>query len=190
MFEDINHSGDGGLYAELINNRAFQGNKIYPAVIDPWTAVGKAVLSLQNTSLPLSSALPTSLNISPADKTSKSVIGIMNPGYWGFDVQPQTYEGSFYALGSYNGVFTAKLQSALTDDIFAQIDIEANSSTTAWTKHTFQLTPEQAAPNSNNTFVLEFTPSGSDFTSLNLNLISLFPPTYLDRYVITKSIHH
>lgn len=26
MFEDINHSGDGGIYGELIVNRAFQGN--------------------------------------------------------------------------------------------------------------------------------------------------------------------
>lgn len=25
MFEDINHSGDGGIYAELLTNRAFQG---------------------------------------------------------------------------------------------------------------------------------------------------------------------
>ena len=25
MFEDINHSGDGGIYAELLANRAFQG---------------------------------------------------------------------------------------------------------------------------------------------------------------------
>jgi alpha-N-arabinofuranosidase len=25
FFEDINHSGDGGIYAELIRNRAFQG---------------------------------------------------------------------------------------------------------------------------------------------------------------------
>lgn len=25
MFEDIDHSGDGGLYAEMLQNRAFQG---------------------------------------------------------------------------------------------------------------------------------------------------------------------
>jgi alpha-L-arabinofuranosidase len=25
MHEDINHSGDGGIYAELLTNRAFQG---------------------------------------------------------------------------------------------------------------------------------------------------------------------
>lgn len=28
MFEDINNSGDGGVYAELIQNRAFQGDKV------------------------------------------------------------------------------------------------------------------------------------------------------------------
>ena len=27
MFEDINNSGDGGVYAELIQNRAFQGDE-------------------------------------------------------------------------------------------------------------------------------------------------------------------
>lgn len=35
MFEDINHSGDGGLYAEMIANRAFQGDcyRHIPSVI-------------------------------------------------------------------------------------------------------------------------------------------------------------
>ena len=28
MFEDINHSGDGGLYGELLTNRAFEGSDI------------------------------------------------------------------------------------------------------------------------------------------------------------------
>lgn len=28
MFEDINHSGDGGLYGELLRNRAFDGSDI------------------------------------------------------------------------------------------------------------------------------------------------------------------
>lgn len=28
MFEDINNSGDGGVYAELIQNRAFQGDEV------------------------------------------------------------------------------------------------------------------------------------------------------------------
>jgi alpha-N-arabinofuranosidase len=28
MFEDINHSGDGGIYGELLTNRAFEGSNI------------------------------------------------------------------------------------------------------------------------------------------------------------------
>lgn len=28
MFEDINHSGDGGLYGELLRNRAFEGSDV------------------------------------------------------------------------------------------------------------------------------------------------------------------
>lgn len=28
MFEDINNSGDGGVYAELVQNRAFQGDSV------------------------------------------------------------------------------------------------------------------------------------------------------------------
>lgn len=36
MFEDINYSGDGGVYAELVHNRAFQGNTIFPSNLDWW----------------------------------------------------------------------------------------------------------------------------------------------------------
>jgi alpha-N-arabinofuranosidase len=28
MWEDINNSGDGGVYAELVQNRAFQGSEV------------------------------------------------------------------------------------------------------------------------------------------------------------------
>jgi alpha-N-arabinofuranosidase len=28
MFEDINHSGDGGIYGELLTNRAFDGSNV------------------------------------------------------------------------------------------------------------------------------------------------------------------
>ncbi|KAH2328708.1 hypothetical protein KXW30_005350 [Aspergillus fumigatus] len=39
MEEEINHCGEGGLYAELIRNRAFQGSSKYPSNLDAWTAV-------------------------------------------------------------------------------------------------------------------------------------------------------
>jgi alpha-N-arabinofuranosidase len=173
MFEDINHSGDGGIYAELIQNRAFQGSNPYPSTIYPWESVGEAILALQNTSVPLSKALPTSINVSGSGK-----IGLSNPGWWGIDVQVKKYTGSFWTLGAYTGNFTLKLQSNITDDVFANIEIPSDSEAGKWTEHTFELVPSKAAANSNNTFSIEFDSTGE---SLNFNLISLFPPTYNNR---------
>jgi len=178
MFEDINHSGDGGIYAELINNRAFQGSREFPSTLEPWVPVGNAVFTLQNTSIPLSSALPTSINVAPGPLSSNAKIGLLNPGWWGIDVKPQIYTGSFWALCSYKGNFTAKLQSNLTDDVFASTDIASACQPSKWVEHTFQLEPDLAAPTINNTFVIEFD-SGDG--AVNFNLISLFPPTYKNR---------
>jgi alpha-N-arabinofuranosidase len=178
MFEDINHSGDGGIYAELINNRAFQGSREFPSTLEPWVPVGNAVFTLQNTSIPLSSALPTSINVAPGPLSSTAKIGLLNPGWWGIDVKPQIYTGSFWALCSYKGNFTVKLQSNLTDDVFASTDIASACQPSKWVEHTFQLEPDLAAPTINNTFVIEFD-SGDG--AVNFNLISLFPPTYNNR---------
>ncbi len=78
MFEDINHSGDGGVYAELVSNRAFQGNKIFPSNLAYWYSIGGAELALANLSAPLSSALPTSLMVTA--KGSADQIGFWNEG--------------------------------------------------------------------------------------------------------------
>ncbi|PQE05084.1 Alpha-L-arabinofuranosidase A protein [Rutstroemia sp. NJR-2017a BVV2] len=176
MFEDISHSGDGGIYAELIQNRAFQGNREYPSTLEPWVAVGGAALTLQNTSLPLSSALPTSVNVRSTTNSTAKKIGLSNPGWWGIDVKPQKYTGSFWASGKYHGKFTAKLVSA-TGTVYASTDLYSNSKNLTWVEYKFTLQPKTAAPNVNNSFVIEFD-SGN---SVNFNLISLFPPTYNNR---------
>ncbi|KAE8446472.1 hypothetical protein EG329_011935 [Mollisiaceae sp. DMI_Dod_QoI] len=174
MFEDINHSGDGGIYAELIQNRAFQGSTEHPSTLHPWIAAGNATLTLQNTSIALSSALPVSVKVAASNK-STGKIGLLNPGWWGMDVKPQPYKGSFWALGSYNGTFTVKLQSAITNQVFASLDIDSLCQVGKWVEHKYTLEPKIAASNSNNSFILEFD-SGQG--SVNFNLISLFPPTY------------
>lgn len=175
MFEDINHSGDGGIYAELIQNRAFQGSVEYPSTLNPWTSIGNATLRLQNTSIPLSSALPTSINVAAASEKTTGKIGLANPGWWGIDVKAQPYTGSFWALGSYTGKFTVKLQSSITNETLTSLDVESACKAGQWVEHKYILEPKKDAPNINNTFVLEFD-SGQG--SVNFNLISLFPPTY------------
>ncbi|KAH6853839.1 glycoside hydrolase superfamily [Chaetomium sp. MPI-CAGE-AT-0009] len=170
MFEDINQSGDGGLYAELIRNRAFQNG-----TLQSWSAVGDSTLQLV-TSTPLSEALPRSVKVT----SGKGKAGLKNAGYWGMDVQKtDKYSGSFYSYGAYDGKFTLSLVSDITNETLATTKIKSRSVEHAWTQHEFELLPTKSAANSNNSFVLEFSPRHK--TELQFNLISLFPPTYKNR---------
>ncbi|KAK4109194.1 glycoside hydrolase family 51 protein [Canariomyces notabilis] len=178
MHEDINNSGDGGIYAELISNRAFQGSPRFPSNLDGWSPVGGAQLALKNLSQPLSAALPTSVQVSG----EKGMIGLANSGYWGIDVKKQKYTGSFYVKGEYEGKFTVSLQSALGDkEVFGKVEVESQSVAGEWTQHNFTLVPRKNAPNSNNTFALTFKAEKAKNRSLDFNLISLFPPTFNNR---------
>jgi len=172
--------GSGGIYAELIQNRAFQGSPVYPSTLDAWFSVGGTSLSLQNLSQPVSAALPTSVRVS-TNGTKTGSVGFGNEGFWGIDVKVQQYNGSFWVKGAYTGTFTASLRSNLTNQTFGSVQIQGTTSANAWTQHNFTLTPDTAAPNSNNTFVITFDAAGVTGNSLDFNLISLFPPTYNNR---------
>jgi alpha-N-arabinofuranosidase len=79
MFEDINNSGDGGVYAELVQNRAFQGSSIFPSTLKNWYPIGGTQLALKNLSSPLSQALPTSMQVNGGNG-SEDEIGFWNEG--------------------------------------------------------------------------------------------------------------
>lgn len=193
MAQDINWAGDGGIYAELIKNRAFQGSDLYPTSLTAWSPINGAQLSIKNLSSPLSKALPSSMNVAipkknPHENPKKNAkpIGFANSGFWGMDVRTQKYKGSFYVKGMYKGKFTASLKSALTNETFGSVDIdskiEKGNTKSEWVQHKFTLVPRKNAPNGNNTFTLTFDPSGiKGGDSLDFNLISLFPPTYKGR---------
>lgn len=158
--QEINHCGDGGLYAELIRNRAFQGSTTYPANLDAWMPVDASLLALSKLDVPLSAALPTSVNV----KGSEGTVGLTNVGWWGIEVKEQKYTGSFYVQGAYKGAFTASLQSNTTGDVLASTEIESKSVGDAWTQHNFTLTPKAAAPDAKNTFSLTFDATVSGWT--------------------------
>jgi alpha-N-arabinofuranosidase len=179
LSKDINNSGDGGIYAELIQNRAFQYSRNYSVSTAHYFPINGADLSIQNLSQPLSKALPASMRVAAGNGTGK--IGFKNEGYWGMDVKQQKYTGSFWVKGDYEGSFTASLESNLTSDVFGSVDVPSKSVAGDWTEHSFELTPEMDAPNSNNTFSITFDSSGSSSGALDFNLISLFPPTYKNR---------
>ncbi|KAK0669942.1 family 51 putative glycoside hydrolase [Cercophora samala] len=188
MHEDINNSGDGGIYAELISNRAFQGSEKFPSNLDNWSPVGGATLTLQKLAKPLSSALPYSVNVAnPKEgkgkgKDSKDKkVGLANAGFWGMDVKRQKYTGSFHVTGEYKGDFEVSLRSAITGETFGKKVVKGGSKKGKWTEKEFELVPFKDAPNSNNTFVVQWDAEGAKDGSLDLNLISLFPPTFKGR---------
>src|SRR5881398_1604893 len=90
MTEEINHSYDGGLYAELVQNRAFLDNGQNPShwsVVQPDGAMATMAL---DKSQPLSAALPVALRVEVTTASRAAMAGVANDGYWGIPVKPQT----------------------------------------------------------------------------------------------------
>ena len=124
MTEEINFSYEGGLYGELIRNRAFKAN---PTKAVYWDAVGGAAISL-DTNQPLNAALNVSLKLDASMATKKSPAGIANGGYWGIPVRPKTdYRVSFYAKadGAFAGPVTVAITSADGKKTFASAEVPA-----------------------------------------------------------------
>ncbi|KAK4458635.1 alpha-L-arabinofuranosidase A [Cladorrhinum samala] len=193
MHEDINNSGDGGIYAELIANRAFQGSEKFPSNLDHWTPLddnSKLTLRKLADNQALSSALPYSVNVVSSSSSSGSSnknkkdkkVGIVNDGYWGIDVRPQRYTGSFWVKGGYKGEYEVSLRSKITGEIFGKTKIKGDKKE-GWREKEFEIWPEKKAANTNNTFVVSWDAEGvkDKEKGLDLNLISLFPPTWKGR---------
>src|SRR3954467_15044150 len=101
FIEEINHAGDGGLYAELIRNGSFSES----STLDGLSRVrdGSAKVNVFfDTETPLDPTKARSLRLelnSPAGQTA----GISNEGYWGIAVKEEaSYEFSAYARGTAN----------------------------------------------------------------------------------------
>lgn len=101
----------------------------------------------------------------------------------------EEYQASFYMKPSQPlhkpgnmSTITVSIRSNLTSEVFASsnITIPRDIRTTNFTQFHTTITPDEAAPNSNNTFAITF-PKGAAGQSFFFSLVSLFPPTYKDR---------
>src|SRR5262250_3573959 len=98
MTEEINHSYDGGLYAELIQNRAFLDSTNTPV---HWSVVNEngaeATIALDSAG-PFNDKLNASLRLTVAKAAKDQPAGVANGGYWGIPVYPKTrYRASLLA---------------------------------------------------------------------------------------------
>lgn len=169
FFEEINHAGDGGLYAELIRNRSFEDNA---GAAEHWITVGGATLSLVTDGL-LNDVQQRAAEV----RFAQSGDGIANPGFWGINiVEGQTYKLTFWAKNAagYSGTLTAMLQTADGSRVLGRTVVDVPTDTD-WQKVTAEITA--MGTDGTGRFVLAASKAGT----LTLDMISLFPPTYKNR---------
>ncbi|KAG6841718.1 hypothetical protein C0991_007604 [Blastosporella zonata] len=181
MWEDINHSGDGGLYAELLQNRAFQA--VIPGTqnaLNAWQPYNAAFLSVTSKTDGVSAALPNSLQVR-IPQVVTGPIGFENTGFWGIKVQAGwNYKGSFYAKSSdsFNGKISVSLKSN-QGTVFATTSVSGVSKD--WKKFTFEFQPTVSAPNDQNVFNVALDGKASAGKTIYFGMFSLFPPTFRGR---------
>ena len=176
MTEEINFSYDGGLYAELIRDRAI-GPGRRPLFYWTHVARGESVVDVTLDETGPSTALARSIKMTVTAASDAAPGGIQNEGFWGIAVRPNTtYAGSFYAKTDSAGVpITASLVNDETGAVAATATI--NGVTTDWKQYTFTLKTGQVPVTSNNHFLLTIPRPATVW----FDLVSLFPPTYHER---------
>ncbi|XP_028782695.1 alpha-L-arabinofuranosidase 2-like [Neltuma alba] len=110
FFEEINHVGAGGLWAELVNKRGFEaGRTTILSSISPWTVIGnRSTINVQNepTSLFSSNKMAVKLDIHCSSQAEcPNGVGLSNPGFLGQNIeQGKRYRVVFYlrSLGPIN----------------------------------------------------------------------------------------
>lgn len=178
MTEEINFSYDGGLYAEMVRNRTFRARR---RDVPNWLLVengnAQAKMEVDSQTGP-SEALNYSLRLEVSQADAENQAGVLNAGYWGMPLKPNTtYKGSFYAKADSDalGAVTIKLLTDAEDKTLAATTV--TGLTTAWKQYPFSLKTGAMQASSTNHLVLTVGHAGT----LRLSLVSLFPPTYHDR---------
>ncbi|MBE7159090.1 MAG: alpha-N-arabinofuranosidase, partial [Rhodospirillales bacterium] len=175
MTEEINHAFDGGLYAEMVQNRTFRGTW---EGVQHWDLVRRgeasAKLDIVKDDGP-SKALTNSVKVTVTNASAGSEAGLSNTGYWGMGLKPRTqYKGSFYAKvdSPEIGPVMARLVSDNTGAVVAEAKVMVKAGD--WSPYTYTMTTNAAANGSANHLEILVAHSGT----ISLQLVSLFPPTF------------
>lgn len=167
FFEEINFAGEGGLYAEMVRDRAFYD----VANADYWTFVteGTAAGSMNvDTTQPLNTNIVNSLKLTMTSGSGS--VGAANSGFWGMSLQAgATYNLNFYAMAAsgFNGPITAQLENAAGTTVYARVSF--SGLTGSWQKFSASLVPNSTDTNAQ--LVLTISQAGAIW----LDVVSLFP---------------
>ncbi|OGM40793.1 alpha-N-arabinofuranosidase A [Aspergillus bombycis] len=175
MFEDINHSGDGGIYGQLLRNNGLQGSN---PDLTAWAAVGDATIAV-DTQNPLTEAIPHSLKLDVKQGASGAV-GFTNEGYWGVPVDGSEFLNTFWIKGDFSGDITVRLVGNNTGTEYGSTKISQSSNSGNFTQVTAKI-PTKKAPDGAVLYELTLDGASVGGSSLNFGLFELFPQTYKSR---------
>ena len=168
FYEEINHAGDGGIYAELIRNGSMEENSSKP---DYWQTVGNATFSISSQNL-INGAQKYSMLLNLRGEGD----GARNTGYWGINiVEGQTYKANFGIRtdDNWEGDVTLVLEDDKGTDLGHSVVSVSNAG--MWKKYTTEIT---ATGNCQQGY---FSVRGSKAGTVYLDCVSLFPPTFKGR---------
>ncbi|KAL0316706.1 UNVERIFIED_CONTAM: Alpha-L-arabinofuranosidase 1 [Sesamum radiatum] len=161
-FEEINHAGAGGLWAELVSNRGFEaGGQNTPSNISPWSILGDESLIFVSTDRSscfdrnrIALRMEVLCNTDGDNICPAAGVGVYNPGFWGMNIeQGKTYKVTFYVRSlqpielSVSLIGSNGLQKLATADIIQSRSCR-DDNVTNWTKKEILLQAAGTDPNS------------------------------------------
>lgn len=167
FFEDINYAADGGLYAELIQNRGFEYS---PDIRKEWNSLTAWNAYDAHSKLSIDTVSPIHINNKhyvTLEGTSGS--GLANDGFGGIAVRAnEKYNFSVFARSSDAKPANLHIQLVDADDkTIAQATIKRLSKT--WKKHELTLTSRATVKNAR--LIVQLEQAGK----VDLDMVSLFP---------------
>ncbi|KAL3482159.1 glycoside hydrolase superfamily [Aspergillus californicus] len=181
MFEEMDHSGDGGIHGNLLRNNAFQGPGIdgYPGPgLTGYEPLGMVTITQSN--VRLSSALPHSLGVS-VSSTAHGYVGFANVGYNGVPVTAVPYRCEFWMRGEYTGTVMLRLTGSNSGFVYAERNISVSSRTGRFTHYAASFEGVREAPDGDNEWQVLWDAWRTRGRTLEFGLVQLFPPTYKNR---------
>ena len=200
FLEGVDHVGEGGLYAELIQNRSFEdeaqpvrnhrfgpngegerfGGYPAPGTIPAWYAAnGQEAASRMEiiTDNLFDERQKKALQWTITQASPQSVAAIANTGYWGIDaVKGDKYTLTFWARADkrYKGKLVVGLQSKDSAVWHGCASVKGKIGR-KWRKYTVSFVPEEDCDYTR--IVMTADAPGT----LYLDMVSLFPPTFKNR---------
>ncbi len=177
------------MYAELIQNRAFQGTTVNVdsnghvvppfQTIEYWHSTGSNTLTLDNEAPALSDAIQWHLRVDVADSAAGDT-GFWNEGYWGMNVTSlATYTASFYFRGNFTGQMRGAFWSNTTGSELGGTKFNVSQTESdGWVRYENSFKPCTSGPDEKNTFRISFDGASTASNSLRFNMISVLPQTY------------